>query len=128
MNLGRVSSAALMLSGVAGVVMPERVVSALQLTPTSSRGIAETRAGLGGTYAALGGFALVSRRRSADAAVGAAWLGAAAARVVSLAIDRPRTDRAFWAYLAAEVGFGAMALVGARDHRAALGAPGLDHD
>jgi hypothetical protein len=123
-----VSSAALMLSGVAGVVMPERVASALQLTPTSSRGIAETRAGLGGTYAALGGFALVSRRPGADAAVGAAWLGAAAARVASLAIDRPRTDSAFWAYLAAEVGFGAMALVAARDHRAALGVPGLDHD
>ena len=39
MNLGRVSSAALMLSGAAGVVMPGRVASALQLTPTSSRGM-----------------------------------------------------------------------------------------
>src|ERR1700694_82548 len=113
MKFGRVSSAALMLSGVAGVVMPERVVSALQLTPTSPRGVAETRAGLGGTYAALGGFALLSPRGTADAAVGAAWLGAAAARLVSLAIDRPQTDSAFWAYLAAEVGFGAMALVAA---------------
>ena len=128
MNLGRVSSAALMMSGVAGVVMPERVVSALQLAPTSSRGIAETRAGLGGTYASLGGFALVSRRRTADAAVGAAWLGAALARLVSLAIDRPRTDSAFWAYLAAEVGFGAMALVAARNHLATIGAPGVEHD
>ena len=69
-NLGRVSSAALMLSGVAGVVMPERVASALQLTPASSRGIAEVRAGLGGTYAALGAWALVSRRRAAGVAVG----------------------------------------------------------
>jgi hypothetical protein len=103
-------------------------VSALQLTPTSSRGIAETRAGLGGTYTALGGFALVSRRPTAVAAVGAAWLGAAAARLVSLAIDRPRTDGAFWAYLAAEVGFGAIALVAARDHHAARGAPGVEHD
>jgi hypothetical protein len=114
-NLGRLSSAALMLSGVAGVVMPERVVSALQLTPISSRGIGETRAGLGGPYAALGGFALFNRRQTAVAAVGAAWLGAAVARLVSLAIDRPRTDRAFWAYLTAEVGFGAMALIAARD-------------
>jgi Domain of unknown function (DUF4345) len=128
MNLGRVSSAALMLSGVAGVVMPERVASTLQLTPTSARGIAETRAGLGGTYAALGGFAFVSQRRTVHAAVGAVWLGAAAARLVSLAIDRPRTDSAFWTYLAAEVGFGAMALVAARDHLAALGAPGVEHD
>jgi len=128
MNLGRLSSAALMLSGVAGVVMPERVASTLQLTPTSARGIAETRAGLGGTYAALGGVAFVSQRRALHAAVGAVWLGAAAARLVSLAIDRPRTDSAFWAYLAAEVGFGAMALVAARDHLASLGAPGVEHD
>jgi hypothetical protein len=111
------SSAALMLSGVAGVLMPERVASALQLTPTSSRGIAETRAGLGGTYAALGGWALVSRRPSAGVAVGAAWIGAATARLVSLAIDRPQTDAAFWAYLVAEVGFGTIALAAARDRR-----------
>ena len=128
MNLGRVSSAALMLSGVAGVVTPERVASTHQLTRTSARGIAETRAGLGGTYAALGGFAFVSQRRTVNSAVGAVWLGAAAARLVSLAIDRPRTDSAFWTYLAAEVGFGAMALVAARDPLAALGAPGVEHD
>jgi hypothetical protein len=114
-NLGRVSSAALMLSGVAGVVTPERVASALQLTPASSRGIAEVRAGLGGTYAALGAWALVSRRRAAGVAVGAAWLGAATARLVSLAIDRPQTDAAFWAYLVAELGFGTIALAAARD-------------
>jgi hypothetical protein len=47
MNLGRVSSAALMLSGLAGVTMPERFVEALDLSPTSARGVAETRAGLG---------------------------------------------------------------------------------
>ena len=113
-NLGRVSSAALMLSGVACVVMPERVASALQLTPASSRGIAEVRAGLGGTYAALGAWAIVSQRRAADVAVGAAWLGAATVRLVSLAIDRPQTDASFWAYLAAEVGFGTIALAAAR--------------
>ena len=124
-NLGRVSSAALMLSGVAGVMMPERVASALRLTPASSRGIAEVRAGLGGTYAALGAWALVSRRRAAGVAVGAAWLGAATVRLVSLAIDRPQTDAAFWAYLAAEVGFGTIALAAARDrHEAEAAAEG----
>ena len=128
MDVGHVSSAALMLSGAAGVVMPERVASALQLTPASARGIAETRAGLGGTYAALGGWALVSQRRPAVAAVGVAWLGAAAARLLSLAIDRPRTDAAFWAYLAAEVGFGTMALAAARDALAADGAARVEHD
>jgi hypothetical protein len=99
-----------MLSGIAGVMTPSSVASALDLTPGSSRGIAETRAGLGGTYAALGGWALVSRDRAAQTAVGVTWLGAAAVRLGSLVVDRPRTGFAFWAYLAAEIGFGATAL------------------
>lgn len=110
MNLGRLSSAALMLSGLAGVLTPRRVASALDLSATSDRGVAETRAGLGGTYAALGGWALLSRDPAAHAAVGVTWLGAAAVRLGSLVLDRPRTDWAFWGYLMAEVGFGATAL------------------
>ena len=69
-----------MLSGVAGVALPKRVGSALELPATTGRGVAETRAGLGGTYAALGGWALVSR--AAHVAVGVTWLGAAAARLI----------------------------------------------
>jgi hypothetical protein len=99
-----------MLSGIAAVLTPSSVASALDLAPGSSRGIAETRAGLGGTYAALGGWALVSRDRAAQTAVGVTWLGAAAVRLGSMVVDRPRTDFAFWAYLAAEIGFGAGAL------------------
>jgi hypothetical protein len=100
-----------MLSGLAGVVMPESVASALELPATTARGISETRAGLGGTYAALGAWALVSRDPTVQRAVGITWLGAAGARLASLVLDRPRTDGAFWAYLAAEIGFGATALV-----------------
>jgi hypothetical protein len=110
MNLGALSSAALMLSGIAGLVRPERVASVLQLSPSSARGVAETRAGLGGTYAALGGWALVSQEAAAQAAVGVTWLGAAAARLASLVVDKPRTDASFWAYLAAEVVFGIVGL------------------
>ena len=117
MNLGRVSSAALMASGLAGAVMPGRVAAALELPAVTKRGIAETRAGLGGTYAALGGWALVSRDPTAQAAVGLVWLGAAGARIASLLIDQPETDDAFWAYLAVEVALGAGALVGARRAR-----------
>jgi hypothetical protein len=116
MKLGRASSAALMLSGVAGVLTPASVASALHLTPASSRGIAETRAGLGGTYAALGGWALLSHDPAAQTAVGVTWLGAAAVRLASLVADRPRTDSAFWAYLAAEIGFGAIAVASATRH------------
>jgi hypothetical protein len=119
MSSGRLASAALMLSGISGVVSPKRVGSALDLSALSARGVAETRAGLGGTYAALGAWALVSRAPTAQRAVGVTWLGAAAARVASLALDRPRTDWTFWAYLVAEIGFGATALVAATaDNRA----------
>jgi hypothetical protein len=123
MVLGRLSSAALLLSGVAALVAPERVASALELSPRSGRGLAETRAGLGGTYAALGGWALASKSPVAQVAVGATWIGAAAARLASLALDRPRTDAAFWAYLAAEVGFGCLALgtAGAPSRRPSAG-------
>ena len=125
MNLGRLSSAALMASGLAGVVMPARVAAALELPAATTRGIAETRAGLGGTYTALGGWALVSRDPTAQTAVGVVWLGAAAARIGSLLFDKPRTDGAFWAYLAAELSLGAAALVGARRARLAdAGGPG----
>jgi hypothetical protein len=119
MNLGRLSSVALMLSGISGVVSPTRFLSALDLSAVSDRGVAETRAGLGGTYAALGGWALLSRDPAAQAAVGVTWLGAAAARLASLALDRPRTDAAFWGYLAAEIGFGTTALASATRVRTA---------
>jgi len=108
-----------MASGLAGVVIPRSVASALELPATTARGVAETRAGLGGTYAAVGGWALVSRDPTAQAAVGVIWLGAAAARLGSLRLDRPRTDSAFWAYLAAEIGLGTLALAGARNARRA---------
>lgn len=103
-----------MLSGISGVVNPGGVASALHLSVLSDRGVTETRAGLGGTYAALGGWALVSRDPAAHAAVGVTWLGAAAVRLASLALDRPRTDRTFWVYLGCELGFGAAALASAR--------------
>src|SRR5690242_1639496 len=105
MRVGRLSSAALMVSGLAGVVIPERVADELQLTVDSPRGSAEVRAGLGGTYAALGGWALVSSQPAAEAAVGATWLGAAGVRLASLALDRPKTSVSFWAYLGAEIVF-----------------------
>ena len=99
-----------MVSGLAGVLMPEKVGAALGLPAPGTRGVAETRAGLGGTYAALGAWALVARDPAAQRAVGVTWLGAAGARLGSLMVDRPDVDWTFWAYLGAELGFGAIAL------------------
>ena len=111
MDSGHLSSAALMFSGLAGVAIPARVTSALELPAGTPRGLTEARAGLGGTYAALGAYALVSRSPGAQRAVGATWLGAGVVRAAALRLDRPRTDAAFWAYLALELGLGATAVL-----------------
>jgi Domain of unknown function (DUF4345) len=108
---GQISSAALLASGLAGLLIPERVSAALDLPATSPRGNAETRAGLGGTYAALGAYALLSRSPGARRAVGATWLGAAGARIAALKLDEPETDWTYWAYLAGELVLGGAALL-----------------
>ena len=117
MNLGRLSSAALFASGVAGIVTPEKFLAALDLTATSPRGIAESRIGLGGTYAGLGAWALLSGKPAAHRAVGATWLGAGLVRLGTLRADRPKADWTFWAYLAGEIGLGAAGLLGSRPPR-----------
>ena len=119
MNAGRVSSAALMLSGVAAVVNPQGVADALHLNAADARGVTETRAGLGGTYAALGGWALVSREPAADVAVGMTWLGAAAVRVATLRVDRPPVTASYWVYLGLEVACGTALLASAVARRRA---------
>ena len=104
------------------MVMPSDVGAALRLAATSGRARAEVRAGLGGTYTALGAWALANRSAAACSAVGFTWLGAGAVRIASLALDRPRTDRAFWLYLMAELGLGTAAV---RNGRTAARVTGL---
>ncbi|HEV7193098.1 MAG TPA: hypothetical protein VGN35_07800 [Jatrophihabitantaceae bacterium] len=111
MNLGRMSSAALFVSGIAGIVTPEKFLDALDMAATSPRGVAETRIGLGGTYAGIGGYALLSRQPGAQRAVAATWLGAGLVRLGTLQLDRPKTDWTFWAYLTGELGLGTAALL-----------------
>ena len=108
-----IPSAALFVSGVAGVWIPERVVAELELDPRSPRGVAEARVGLGGTYAGLGAVGLIARTRSVDAAIGATWLGAAITRALSIRLDPHRQRWTFWAYLLGEVGLGGLALASA---------------
>lgn len=109
-RVGALSSAALAASGAAIALDPRRTGEALHLSPTSPRGLAETRAGLGGTYVALGALALLRPRRDTYAAVGATWLGAAALRLAALKLDEPDTDASYWTYLAGELLLGTTAL------------------
>ena len=110
---GRKSSAALAASGLSIALMPQRSGEALHLVASSPRGLAEVRAGLGGTYAALGLWALARGSSEANTAVGVTWLGAASLRAYSLAVDKPDTDWTFWAYLMGEVTLGVGAVVAA---------------
>lgn len=106
-----------MASGVAGVLIPAKVAEALHLAPSDPRAIAEIRAGLGGTYAALGAWAMLSRSPLARRAVGVSWLGAGAVRLAALKLDEPETDATYWAYLAAELGLGIAAVWSSRANR-----------
>ena len=103
---GAVSSLALAASGIGIALQPNQAASALGLSPTSSRGVAETRIGLGGTFAGLGTWALLRRSPDSYRAVGATWLGAAVTRMLTLQVDEPDADWTFWAYLAGEVALG----------------------
>lgn len=110
MKPGALSSLALLGSGVAAIVAPDRILPALHLSSNDPRGSAEVRAGLGGTFAALGAYGLVSRSPAARRAVGVTWLGAALARLYALQEDQPETDATFWAYFGGEVVLGLGAL------------------
>jgi hypothetical protein len=109
--MATISSTAMMLSGLAAVLMPVKVSDALHLDARDARGRAAVRARLGGPNAARGAWALLSRNPMGHRAVGVAWLGAAVARLASLRVEPPETDREFWAYLAAELGLGASGVI-----------------
>jgi hypothetical protein len=114
---GVVSALALAASGVGIALDPRRAGAVMQLPPVSARGIAEMRAGVGGTFAALGAWALLRRTSDAFTAVGVTWLGAAVVRTVSLQVDEPETDWTFWAFLAAETSLGLAGLLARRRSR-----------
>ena len=116
MRLGTLSAAGLAASGLAIALKPELTLKQLELAPVSARGLTETRAGLGGTFAALGLWALARRSSDAYTAVGMTWLGAAAFRTYSLKADDPETTASYWAFLTGEVVLGAAGVL-ARSRR-----------
>jgi hypothetical protein len=108
---GLASAVALSAGGVGIALDPRRAGDLMHAPPMSARGVTEVRAGLGGTFAALGAWA--ARRGSEDAytAVGVTWLGAAAVRMISMRTDNPERDWTFWAFLAGETVFGIAGLL-----------------
>lgn len=111
MKLGRLASGSLLVAGLAGVTMPERVGEAMSLPPVGPRGRAEMRA-LNGTFAALGAWAFVTDSPAARTAVGITWLGAGVVRAGTRQLDNPEADPSYWAFLGCEVGFGLAGILG----------------
>lgn len=107
---GPVSSLGLALSGIGIAAQPSKALASLDLATQSSRGTAETRAGLGGTFAALGLYAVARGTTEGYRAVGVTWLGAGVARSASLWLDDPPTPPAFWLFLALELTLGVAGL------------------
>jgi hypothetical protein len=89
-NLGATATLAL---GLLGLVAPRRAAALLGLVPEGLLGLSELRATYGGLFAALGAFTLLAQDQVAFALLGAAWLGAAAARLGSAWLDRSRETR-----------------------------------
>jgi hypothetical protein len=105
------SALALAASGVGIALDPARAGAVMRMPPASARGITEMRAGVGGTFAALGAWALLRGTTDAYTAVGVTWLGAAAVRAVSMQIDEPEKDASFYAFLGAETVLGIAGLL-----------------
>ena len=76
------------LAGLLGLTWPQQVSKVIGLELPGRLGVSEFRATYGGLF--IGAGVAVLAIGSADAALvlGAAWLGAFAARVVSLVVDR----------------------------------------
>src|SRR5262245_38767619 len=81
--------------GVLGLARPLAAARLVGLAPEGPLGLSELRATYGGLFTALGAFALATRDEVAFVLLGAAWLGAAAARCAD-AFWHAGRDRRIW--------------------------------
>ena len=95
--------------GALGLLRPLAAARLIGLAPEGRLGRSELRATYGGLFAALGAFALVTRDEVAFTLVGAAWLGAAAARVAD-ALLVGAADRSVWRAAVFEAGVALLLL------------------
>ncbi len=79
--------------GLAALLNPDWAARFTGIRPEGRIGRSEIRATYGGFFLALGILALAMRDPPVLVAVGLAWLGAAGARVLSIAVDRSREPR-----------------------------------
>ena len=79
------------LLGCLGLLFPAAVCRVLGVDTQGPLGVSEVRATYGGFFLCLGIGCFVAQSPSAFTVVGAAWCAAAAARVLSFAVDGSRS-------------------------------------
>ena len=97
--------------GCLGLLFPKAVGRVLGVEPDKPLGISEFRATYGGLFVGAGAAVLSIGTSDAALVLGAAWLGAFAARVLSLVIDR-NASRGNLAGCAIELAVGSLLVLG----------------
>ena len=99
------------IAGLLGLIWPQRVSTVIGLQLPGPLGISEFRATYGGLFVGAGAAVLSIGTSDAALVLGAAWLGAFAARVLSLVIDR-NASRENLAGCAIELAVGSLLVLG----------------
>jgi len=98
--------------GMLGLVRPEVAADLVGVVPEGSLGRSEIRATYGGLFLGLGGACLWLRSPEAYLVVALAWLSAAAARLVAIAIER-NVSKENAVGVVVEAGIGGLLMAGA---------------
>ncbi|MEY3035345.1 MAG: putative rane protein [Actinomycetota bacterium] len=95
------------MAGMLGLLFPMRVSRVIGVSLPARLGVSEFRATYGGLFIGAGAAVLVIGSREAALVLGLAWLGAFAARLLSVAVDRS-SSRENMAGLVVELVFGLL--------------------
>lgn len=81
--------------GLMGLISPASAAKFTSISPVGKVGVSEIRATYGGFFLAMGVFALFSREPEVFITIGLGWAGAAAARLISVLVDRSFSPKNF---------------------------------
>ena len=105
-NIGALLTLAL---GLLGLFAPRKAADLVQLSARTHPGFSEFRATYGGLFIGLAAVPLITQAPVAFLVTACAWLGAAIARIVSIALDKTLNPKN-WLAVAFEGGIGLLCL------------------
>lgn len=91
--LNNVGSAITVGLGLMGLMRPRVAAAFTSIQPVGLLGVSEIRATYGGFFLALGAYGLYAQSATVFFVLGIAWLGAAAGRLVSVAVDKSHSPK-----------------------------------